>query len=270
MPKIHPTAQVDPGAELADDVEIGPYCVVESDVKIGPGTHLREHVVVRRFTTMGQGNLVDAHVVLGGEPQDRKFRPSSVSYLKIGDGNVFREGVTISRATGDGCETIIGNGNYFMACSHAGHNAVIADGAVFANSALVAGFAIIDSRVILSGNACVHQFTRIGELTISQGNGAVSMHVPPYCIFAGVNRVVSLNIVGLRRAEDLSDEDRRQIKEAFNLTYRSALTPREALERMDRCNWGPAAARFRDFVRYVVEAQPPYDRGLCPLGKHQR
>ncbi|MHC4983945.1 MAG: acyl-ACP--UDP-N-acetylglucosamine O-acyltransferase, partial [Planctomycetota bacterium] len=139
MPKVHPTAIVHDDAKLADDVEVGPHCVIESDVEIATGCRLREHVIVRRYTTVGMRNLIDAFCVLGGEPQDLKFDPATVSYLRIGDDNVFREGVTISRATGEGNVTVVGNKTYWMALTHAGHNTIIEDEAILINGAAVGG-----------------------------------------------------------------------------------------------------------------------------------
>ena len=129
MATIHSTALVDPAAKLADDVEIGPYCLVEADVALGPGTVLRPHAIVRRYTTLGSGNFVDSFAVLGGLPQDLKFKPDTVSFVRIGDNNVFREGVTVSRATGEGHATTVGSGTYWMTGSHAGHDATVHDDA---------------------------------------------------------------------------------------------------------------------------------------------
>jgi len=266
MLRIHPTAIVDPRATIADDVEIGPFCVVEDQTQIGPGCVLRESAIVRRHTSMGQGNFVDAHAVLGGLPQDLKFNPSTVSYVKIGDGNTFREGVTISRASLPGGATVIGDRSYWMACSHAGHDATVEDEVILVNSALVAGHARIGARAVLSGHVAVHQFTWVGEGVMSRGNAGVSTHVPPYTLFADINRIVGMNAVGMKRNQQMTSEDRRQLKEAFRLTYRAGLSPAKALEEMDKCaDWGPFAARFRDFIRQVVSAEGPYARGLCPL-----
>ncbi len=266
MAKIHPTAIVDKRAELADDVEIGPGSVVEADVKIGPGTVLRQNVIVRRYTTLGRGNTVDAFTVLGGEPQDLKFDPNTVSFLRIGDGNVFREHVTISRATGEGNATVVGNKTYWMVGSHAGHNATVHDEAILVNGSALAGHSELGAKAILSAHVVVHQFTWVGAMVMSQGNGACSMHVPPYTIFARFNCLVGLNTVGLRRSPNIGDEDRRQIKEAFSLTYRNGLSPAKALEKMDACaDWGAAADKFRQFVRRVVEAKKPFNRGLLRL-----
>ena len=268
MPEIHPTAIVHPTAVLSDDVEIGAYAVVEADVVIGPGTVLREHAILRRYTTMGRNNRVDSYAVLGGLPQDIKFNPDTTSYLRVGDENVFREGVTISPATSEGEATIVGNRTYWMTAAHAGHNAVIEDDAILVNGSALAGHTVLGRGAILSAHVVVHQFCWVGEGAMSQGNSATSMHIAPFTLFAGVNKVVSLNVVGIRRSKEVTEKERRQIREAFDLTYRSSLNLSDALRAMnERTEWGPAAARFRDFVSRVVSAQPPYKRGLCPLRK---
>jgi UDP-N-acetylglucosamine acyltransferase len=270
MANIHPTAIVSSGAVLANDVEIGPYCIVDGDTEIGAGCVLRSHVIVRRYTHMGSGNFVDSHTVLGGEPQDLKFDPSITSHVRIGDDNVFREGVTISRATREGGATVVGSGTYWMSGAHAGHDATVGDRAILANGAAVGGHATLGPRAFLSAHVLVHQFTWIGELVMAQGNGGTSTHVPPYTLIANINNLVGLNTVGLRRAEDISGEDRRQIKEAFGLTYRNALPAVRALERMDQCaDWGAAAGKFREFIRRVVQAEPPFRRPLCPMRRRR-
>lgn len=271
MPRIHPTACVDRDATLADDVEVGPYAVVEGRVGIGPGCVLREHAVIRRFTTLGRENVVDSFAVLGGLPQDLKFDPATESYLRIGNGNVFREGVTISRATAAGGATIVGSRTYWMTCAHAGHDAVVEDECILVNGAALAGHSRVGRRAIISAHVGVHQFCRVGEGVMAQGNAAISMHVPPFTIVSQVGRVVSLNVVGLRRWPGLTQRDRAEVKQAFSLVYRESLPLREALARMDgRTDWGSAAASFREFVRDVVTAAPPHDRGLCPLRRRAR
>lgn len=265
--KIHPTAIVDATAEIADDVEIGPYCLVEGDVKIGPGCVLRSHAIVRRYTTMGRNNVVDSFAVLGGLPQDYKFDAASKTYLRIGDDNVFREGVTLSRATGEGNATTVGSHTYWMTDSHAGHNATVEDSAILVNGAAVAGHSTIGRKAILSAHAVVHQFCWVGEGAIMQGNSGASSHIPPYVLVTRINEVISLNVVGLRRSKDVTAEQREQIKEAFRMLYRGGLTTPKALEQMEACtDWSGPAATFRDFIRRVVQAKPPYDRPLCQRG----
>lgn len=272
MTMIHPTAIVDSQARLGDDVAVGAYCIIEADVEIGAGTVLRPNVIIRRHTTLGSGNFVDSFSVLGGEPQDFKFDSKTVSYLRIGDNNTFREGVTISRATGDRNATEIGSGTYWMAGAHAGHNAIIRDRVILVNGSAVAGHAEISPGAILSGHVLIHQFCWIGEMVMVQGNAALSMHTPPYVIASlPGNNISGLNVVGLRRAEHISDEDRRQVKEAFGITYRSNLSPMRALEKMDACtDWGKPADKFREFVRRVLAAEAPYNRGLCQARTWER
>jgi len=266
MAKIHPTAIVHRDAQIAEDVEIGPYCIIESDVRIGPGCVLGENVIVRKYTAMGRRNFVDAYTVLGGLPQDLKFDRDTVSYLRIGDDNTFREGVTISRASLAGQATVVGNRCYWMAQSHAGHDVVVGDEAVLCNGALVAGHARIGDRAFLSGHVVVHQYTWLGEGVMSRGNAGIGMHAPPFVLFAGMNSIAGLNVVGMRRNQQMTAEDRRQIKEAFRLTYRAGLSPRKALAEMDKhADWGVWAAKYRDFIREVIAAEAPFDRGLCPM-----
>ena len=169
----------------------------------------------------------------------------------------------------------MGNKTMWMAYSHAGHNAIIEDEVILVNGAAAGGHAVIGPKAILSGNVMIHQFTWIGQMVMTRGHSGASLHVPPYTLLADINAVVGLNAVGLRRAPNLTDEDRKQIKTAFSITYRSSLTPAKALEKMDECtDWGEAAAVFRDFIRRVVTAEKPFNRGLCPLkrklGRHFR
>ncbi|MCD6365660.1 MAG: acyl-ACP--UDP-N-acetylglucosamine O-acyltransferase [Planctomycetes bacterium] len=266
MANIHPTAIVDSSARLGDDVEIGPYCIIERDVEIDSGTVLRPHAIVRQYTSMGSGNFVDSGAVLGGMPQDLKFDRRCVTYLRIGDNNVFREGVTISRATAEGGATIVGNSTYWMTCAHAGHDVIVGDNAILVNNTAIAGHCEIGRGAILSACTLVHQFCWVGDMVITQGGTAITMHLPPYTLAAGLNTVHGLNTVGLRRAKHISDKDRSEIKDAFGLLYRRALTGKQALEAMDtHAEWGKAAAILRDFVRRVLHAEKPNHRGLCPL-----
>ncbi|KKK53492.1 hypothetical protein LCGC14_3094240, partial [marine sediment metagenome] len=161
--------------------------------------------------------------------------------LGLENRNVFREGVTISRSTGQDQETVVGNRTYWFANSHAGHNARIGDEVILVNGTLVAGHCTIGRGAILPANGTIHQFTWVGEKVMFQGVASAGMHVPPYVMCAQVNNVVAINSVGLRRSEEITAEDRKQIKEAFQITYGSGLKLREALEKMDACtDWGAA------------------------------
>lgn len=268
--RIHPAATVDPAAELGDGIEIGPHAVVEGQTIVGDGCRLMAGSVVRRFTRMGRGNVLHPCAVLGGEPQDLKFDPRTESWVIIGDHNVFREGATVHRGTGEGTRTIIADHNYLMTAAHVGHNCTVGSNCVMVNGSALGGHVELHDRAILSAHVSVHQFCWIGEMVMSQGNGIATQHVPPYCMIAGFGEVVGLNRVGLRRAAHLTDEDRRQIQDAFRLLYRRGLTMKGALEEMEaRTGWGPAAGRFRDFVRRVAGAGGPHRRGLATL-RHRR
>lgn len=265
---IHPTAQVDPGARLGDGVTVGPFAIIENDVEIGPGCIIAHHAIIRRYTTLGAENRVHSFAVLGGDPQDYKFDPAQVSYLRIGEKNVFREHVTISRATGDGAATVVGSHNTFQTASHAGHNAIVHDHVTLGNHVAVAGHAVLESWAELRASVNIHQFCWVGEGVKCQDRIGLSMHAPPYTSLIGVNYVVGLNREGLVGREDLTEEDRRQIHEAFRLTYQSGLTPEKALDAMDACeDWGAPADRFRQFIRRVLEAEKPFHRGLCPYAQ---
>ncbi len=262
--RIHPTALVDRGAELGEGVVIGPHAVVESDVVIGDGCELMAGSVVRRYTSMGPGNVVHPFAVLGGPPQDSKFDVNSTTYLRIGEGNVFREHVTLNRATKPGGATVIGSHCYLMTCSHVGHDGLVGDGAILANGAAVGGHAEVGRRAFLSAHASIHQFCWVGELVMMRGNSGASQHVPPFLMTRDINYVVGLNAVGLRRADYITEADCRQIKEAYRLLYRSGLTPQRALMEMDdRDDWGAPAGRFREFIRRVLAAEGPHKRGLA-------
>jgi len=151
MAKIHPTAIVHPTAVISDDVEIGAYSIVEADVVIGSGPVMREHATLRQYTATGQNNMVDNNAVLVGVPQDFKFDSRTVSYLRVGNNNVFREGVTISRATGEGEATIVGNRTYWMAGAHAAHDAVVEDDALLVNGAALAGHTVLGRGAMIHG-----------------------------------------------------------------------------------------------------------------------
>lgn len=260
---IHPTAIVDGSAVLGEGVVIGPHAIVEADATIGADCEIRAGAVIRRFTSLGARNFVDSCAVLGGLPQDAKFDPRVRTDLVIGSGNTFREGVTVSRATQPGAPTIIGNDCYFMAGSHAGHDSRLGDHVILANMAAVGGHAEIGSRAILSGGVMVHQFCWVGEMVMSQGHAGASQHVPPCVMLANINFAVGLNVVGLRRAPDVSAAESGQVRLAYRLLYRERLPLREALQEMDRhTEWTGMAVKFRDFVRRVAQAQKPHNRGI--------
>ncbi len=198
---IHPTAIVEDGAQLADDVRIGPYAVVGAFVQLGAGVELGAHAVVGGHTTIGPGTRVFPHAVLGGEPQDLKYG-GEPTRLDIGARNTFREFTTASCGTAHGGGvTRIGDDNLFMAYSHVAHDCRVGSHCVLANSVALAGHVELGDRVVLSGLVAVHQYARIGRCAMVGGGGMVAQDVPPFMIAQGDRaKLYGLNIVGLRRA----------------------------------------------------------------------
>jgi UDP-N-acetylglucosamine acyltransferase len=265
--KVHPAAFVDESAAVGPSVviergaHVGPHCVVGEGSRLRPGAMLVEH------TTLGCRNDVHPYAVLGGDPQDRAFSPESPGALIVGDDNVFREGVTLSRGTHPHPDTRIGSRNMFMAQAHAGHNAQLGDDNVLGNGVALAGHAHVGDRCVLSAFAVVHQFTTVGNGCMFQGRAGVGMHVPPYCIAAGVNHVAGVNTVGLRRMPGATPEDRVDVRELFRRLIRgrdgAALQDTLDAVRSER-DWSPAGVRFLAFIDEMLNhPDPKRRRGIC-------
>ena len=215
---VHPTAMIDPRAEIDAAAEIGPYVVVDGPVKIKRRTRIMAHAYITGWTEVGEGNEIHPGAVLGDAPQDLAYRGEE-SYLRIGDRNIFREHVQLHRGTAPASSTVIGNDNFLMAGSHVAHNCKLGDHVVLANGALLGGYVEVGDRAFISGHCVVHQFVRVGELSLMRGLSGVSKDVPPYSIVDWQHRVRGVNSVGLKRAG--FDERRiREIKEAFRLLFR--------------------------------------------------
>ncbi len=212
---IHPTAVVDPKAKLGDNVEVGPYAVIEGEAEIGDGCRIGSHAVIGAYVRMAGGNAVHPHAVLGGLPQDLSFDPEERTFLDIGEGNVFREGVTISRATAKGGATRVGSNNYLMNNTHMGHDCSIGDHNVLASGATLGGHVQVGDRVFFGGGVMVHQFCRVGSYAILQGLAGINKDVMPYTLVGGrPGQHYRLNLIGLRRA-GIDGERLRAISAAF-------------------------------------------------------
>ncbi len=212
---------------------IHPTAIIEDDVEIGPDCEIGAYSVIKRFTRLGARNRVFEHVVLGGEPQDVKFK-SETSYLEIGDDNLIREFCTFHRANGEGATTRIGSRNFFMVGVHVAHNCIIGDDNIFANEVALAGHIVIEDHVFLSNNVGAHQFVRMGRYAMIGGKSKIVQDVLPFFITDGnPARVRGVNSVGLRRA-GFSEEARRTLKEAYRTLFRSATPIQEALKQLDR------------------------------------
>ena len=249
--KIHPTATVDPSARIGDDVEIGAYSVVGEEAVIGDGTRLRSHVVVEPYVTLGRRCDVFPGAVLGGIPQDRKFKGEK-TFLIIGDDNIIREHVTIHRAAGAGNETRIGDNNLIMAYCHIGHNCQIASGITMANSTGISGHCLVEERVNFGGLVGVHQFVRIGRMAMIGGYSKVVQDIPPFMMADGRPcKVLDLNVIGLRRS-GVSSPVRADLKQAYKLLYRSQMNMSQAVETIEAdVEASPERDYLLDFIRNI-------------------
>ncbi len=244
---IHPQAVIDPNAELANDVEVGPFSVIGPNVKIDSGTRVGPHVVINGHTTIGKNNRFFQFASIGEENQDKKYKGEPTETI-IGDNNVFRECCTVHRGTvQDIGYTKIGSDGLFMAYTHVAHDCVIGNHVIFANNASVAGHVHVGDWVILGGFTGVHQFCKIGAHAFSGMNSRITQDVPPFVMLQdGVPRAV--NAEGMKR-RDFSSDDVRAVKNAYRTLYRKNLKLEDALEELKQlANDNATVQLFIDFL----------------------
>ena len=254
---IHPTALVDASARIGDGVHIGAYSVIGAEVEIAEGTHVGPHTSIHGPTRIGRDNRIHGHAAIGGDPQDKKFGGERTE-LVIGDGNVIREFVTISRGTGNGGGiTRVGDRNWFLAYTHVAHDCQVGNDCVFSNNATLAGHVEVGNQVILSGFVGVHQFCRIGDHAFVGMGAFVNGDVPPYVMVAqeGYGRPRGINAEGLKRRG--FDAGRiAAIKRAYRALYVSGAKLEEALQQLGEL------AQDSDDVRAMLAF---IERGERPL-----
>lgn len=247
---IHPTAIVDSAAELAADVEVGPYSVIGADVRIGEGSVIGPHVVVMGPTTIGRNNRIFQFASVGEAPQDKKYRGEPAT-LEIGDGNTIREYVTLHRGTDQGIgKTVIGNDNLFMAYSHVAHDCIVGSHAILANAASLSGHVEVGDYAILGGFTSVHQFTQIGDRAFCGLGSVITQDVPPFSTVAGNRaRVVGINKEGLKR-HGFDPDLIRALHKAFRELLKSSKPREEAFASLQPlCEQHPEVKDFCEFVR---------------------
>ena len=226
---------------------IHPTAIIEDNVEIGPDCEIGAYAVIKRFTRIGARNRIFEHAVIGGEPQDVKFR-GETSYLEIGDDNIIREFCTFHRANGPGESTRIGSRNFFMVGVHVAHNCVIGDDNIFANEVALAGHITIEDHVFLSNNVGAHQFVRMGRHAMIGGKSKIVQDVLPFFITDGnPPHVRGVNSVGLRRS-GFNEDERRALKDAYRILFRSALPLQNALQTLDELE-DEHVAHLVDFIR---------------------
>ena len=247
MALIHPTALVDPAADLAPDVEVGPGVIIGAGAVLGAGCKVQARAVITGHVRMGRNNTVGYGAILGGDPQDFAFKGETPSSVEIGEGNVFREYVTIHRGTKEGSVTTVGDNNFLMVGAHMGHNSSVGNNVIIANNCLLAGYVEVQHGAVLGGGSVFHQFIRVGRLCMVRGGERFNKDIPPYVSAYGTSLVAGINAIGLRRA-GFSSEARMEIKRAFRLVYRSGLNIAQAVEESKKQPWGPEAQFFLDFI----------------------
>jgi len=230
---IHPTAIIDPGAEIGKDVTVGPYAVIGPKVTIGDGCSIGSHAVIESHVRMGKGNRIHSFASVGAIPQDLKYRGEE-TWVEMGDGNIIREFATLNRGTvGGGGVTSVGSNTLVMAYCHLAHDCRVGSRVIMANAATLAGHVTVEDGAIIGGLTGVHQFVRIGTLCIVGALSGVSQDVPPY-VTAVVSRpqrgfaLYGLNLIGLKRAR-FPEETIAALKQAFKIIFRAEVPMRDAL-----------------------------------------
>ncbi len=247
---IHPTAIIDPKAEIDENVAIGPYSIVNKNVYIASGTVIGSHVTIDSYTDIGPDCQIFQYASVGTVPQAVKFK-GEVSHLKIGRNTIIREFATLNRGTEfGGGVTEIGEGNFLMAYTHIAHDCKTGKGVVMANNATLAGHITIGDHVIIGGLVAVHQFVRIGEHAYIGGKSALTKDIPPYVIAAGDRATLhGLNKVGLRRHQ-FSEHTISELKRTYRIIFRIGLTINEAVERvLAEVDNLPEVKNFVNFIK---------------------
>ncbi len=226
---IHPTAIIDPAAELAAGVAVGPYCVIGGGVRLGPGCVLHNQVTLTGPADIGARNVFFPGACIGGVTQDLKYS-GEPTFLEIGDDNVFRECTTVNRGTLGGAKTSIGSHNLFLAYCHIAHDCQVGNHVIFSNNGTLAGHVVVEDHVILGGLTAVHQFCRLGRHAITGGCSKIVQDVPPYMIVDGNPAAVrGVNVVGLQR-HGYDEAAIRALKQAYKSLFMRGQALSEALE----------------------------------------
>jgi UDP-N-acetylglucosamine acyltransferase len=247
MGNIHPTALIDTAAQLADDVEVGPFSIVGPKVSIGPGSRIGPHVVVTGRTTIGRNTRIFQFASIGEEPQDKKYAGEDTELI-IGDNNTIRELCTFSRGTiQGGGKTVIGNNNWIMACVHIAHDCQLGDNIIMANNASLAGHVTVGDWAIMSGYSLIHQFCTVGAHSFTSFASHVNQSIPPYVTVSGEKaKAKGVNTEGLKR-RGFTPEQIQQVRRAYRVLYREGLPLAEARERLEEM------AKESEEVRPLVE-----------------
>jgi len=247
--RIHPTAIVEDGAELGTDVEVGPFCRISAQSKVGARTRLISHAVLDGHITLGEDNVVHPFAVLGGAPQDLSYKNEPTTVV-IGDRNIFRESVTVSRGTArDKTTTRIGNDNFIMAYCHVAHDCIVGSNVIMANQVALAGHVEVGDFVVIGGLSAVVQKCRLGSYSFLGGSTIMRRDLPPFMAAKEFSSVSGPNAVGLRR-RNLGADSLRVISDLYKIFYLGNLSLEKALSDIEvKYADNPHAKLFLEFVR---------------------
>ena len=252
---ISSLSQVDPKAQIGDDVEIGPFCVVGPHVVIGNGCKLESHVAITGHTTIGERNRFFPGSVIGGEPQDVGYSGSNTR-VEIGDDNLFREGVTVNRGADkeDGV-TRIGNRNFLMANAHVAHNCHVFNNVILCNGSLLGGHVHVQDFAIVSGNSVVHHFATLGTGCFISGGCRAPQDIPPYMLAAGSDNpeIITVNVVGMRR-RGISETAINLVRQAFKFMFREHLKLDEVREKLASQTDGPLPMELMNLLNFCEQS----------------
>jgi UDP-N-acetylglucosamine acyltransferase len=249
---IHPTAIIDSKAELGADVVVGPYCIIGPDVVIGDRCWLQHHVTICGPTKIGQRNRFHSFCSIGQQTQDLKYA-GEPTYLEIGDGNCFREFVTVHRATAAGNVTIVHDNGNFLSYAHIAHDCDVGNNVIFSNNGTLGGHVVVGEFAVLGGLSAVHQFCRIGKHAITGGCSKIVQDVPPYMIADGnPAEIRGINLVGLER-RGFAPDSIRALKEGFRILYRAKLNTKQATEEIRRSL--PETPELKELIQFIETSQ---------------
>ena len=261
MSNVHPTAILGKNIQIGEETEIGPHVIIEDGVKIRKNNRIRAGAYIAEGTTIGDENDIHMRAIIGHVPQDLDFKHEP-TYTQIGNRNQIREFVTIHRGTKAGSSTVIGHDNFIMAYCHIAHNCAVGNHVIMVNQASLTGHCIVEDKVLLSGMTGLHQFTRVGKLSLLSALSAVNKDIPPFMICGGRPAVVlGINVVGLRRA-GIDAETRTEIKQAYKLLYRSGLNVSQAIEEMKQ---SLKSSEIQYLIRFIKESK----RGIMDGGSEK-
>ena len=256
--EIHPTAILNPKAEIDEGVVIGPFCIIGEGVRIKRGTKLISSVVIEGDTEIGENCIIYPFTSIGLPPQDLKYKGEKTG-VKIGNDNIIREYVTVHRASigGDGITTI-GDKNFLMAYVHIAHDCKIGSHIILANAATLAGHVVVEDYAIISGLTAIHQFTRIGAYAMVGGFSGVGQDVPPYTIASGARaKLFGLNTIGLKR-HGFSDAKINHLKKAYKILFREKRTLKDAIKKIQE------DLSYTDEIKHLIDfIQQKNARGIC-------